>query len=231
MASHVLLSNLIIQNNGPGLYTTGIRILKDNVTIKDCNFQNTPIGISIWSDNNTIHNCSFQYCSDEGIVLLGTSFSTANNNVISSCYFQQNCDAIELQQSCNNTIKDCVMINNTHSGIDAIDKKNDYNLIFNCTIAQNNVHGIYFTHSKDNQIINCTIEKNANGDIMTPNSKNTTITTNINQYTSPLNQQFLIMIENVIINSYQPNDYQKTTILSQIIHIIKTIIGSIILSS
>jgi len=174
-ASRVCLSNMTIQNNGPGLYTTGIRILSDQIFINNCVFQNTPIGISIWSNNNSITRNTFVNCKDEGIVLLSTAYSSANNNTISHCVFKDNCDAIELQQSCYNLIEHCVMINNTHSGIDAIIKNNNYNTISNCTITNNKVNGIYFTHSKENKIIDCVIAHNTDGDICTPESENITI--------------------------------------------------------
>jgi parallel beta-helix repeat protein len=168
----VHISNVTIQNNGPGLYTTGIRILNGNSLIHSCNFINTPIGISILSNSNTIENCTFQNCSDEGIVLLSTSFSTANNNIIMNCLFEQNCDAIELQQSSYNHFKNCIIKNNYHSGIDAIKNNNNNNIIQNCTIHNNSVHGIYITHSKNITIQNCSFHNNSDGDIVTPYSSN-----------------------------------------------------------
>jgi len=204
-ASNVSLSNMTIQNNGPGLYTTGIRILSNQTSIHNCVFQNTPIGISIWSNNNSIDSNTFIRCKDEGIVLLTTAYSSANNNTISHCIFKENCDAIELQQSCYNLIEHCIMINNTHSGIDAIIKNNNYNVISNCTITHNKVNGIYFSHSKENKIIDCVIAHNTDGDISTPESENITIITrqeNISSSSEPESE----------INSFDTIDAQQKTI-------------------
>jgi len=223
-SEQVHLSNLCIRNNAPGLYTTGIRVLKDNVTIDQCIFQQTPIGISIWSNENTINNCSFIFCSDEGIVLLSTAYSTANHNVIKNCYFENNCDAIELQQSCYNTIKDCIMINNTHTGIDAIAKENNHNIISNCTIKNNRVHGIYFTHSKENKIINCVIEQNHDGNIITPNSENTTIITPIVESISTINIASSMQSPNNTMKS-DFNITKNTTIFTRILDFITTIVN------
>lgn len=165
-SSNVTIEKLTIQNNADGLYATGIRILHDTTIIRNCIFQNTPIGLSIWSNANILENNYFYNCTDEGIVLLSTTFSTAHKNIIRNSTFENNCDAIELQQSSYNIIQNCTMINNTHSGIDAIDKNNNYNIIKDCIIQHNSVHGIYFTHSKANIIQNCTFLNNTDGNIL-----------------------------------------------------------------
>jgi len=218
---YVQLSNITIQNNGPGLYTTGVRIINENTSIQNCIFRNTPIGISIWSNNNTIQKSTFINCSDEGIVLLSTSFSTADNNKIIQCIFKQNCDAIELQRSCNNLIQDCIMIDNSHSGVDAIDKDNNMNIIKNCTIENNAVHGIYFSQSNENQIINCKFKNNTDGDVVTPNSNNISITNTTKNFPSLSDK---IIFEMSVEQEIKPQEYQKTqpnTILSQIVQSIK----------
>jgi len=218
---YVNLSNITIKNNGPGLYTTGIRIIDENTTIHNCIFKNTPIGISIWSNNNTIQKSTFINCSDEGIVLLSTSFSTANNNKIIQCLFKQNCDAIELQRSSNNLIQDCIMVNNSHSGIDAIDKDNNMNIIKNCTIENNAVHGIYFSHSNENQIISCKFKGNIDGDVVTPNSNNISV---INATKSLPSISDKIIYEISVEKEIESKEYQKTqtiTIMSQILQSIK----------
>jgi len=176
---NVSISNITIKNTGPGLYASGIRIIGKETTLNNCKFLDTPIGVSIWSDSNIINNCLFINCSDEGIVLLSTILSTANNNLIENCTFENNCDGIELQQSCNNTIKFCILNNNYHSGIDGISNNNNYNLILNCTITNNSVHGIYLTNSHDNLIKNCVFYNNTDGNIITPRSNNTTVQNNI----------------------------------------------------
>jgi parallel beta-helix repeat protein len=218
-AYHVQISNMTIQNNGPGLYTTGIRILKDNVTIQHCIFQNTPIGISIWSNNNIIDENTFLNCSDEGIVLLSTAYSTANNNTIINCIFKGNCDAIELQKSCYNSIINCLMVNNTHSGIDAIMKDNNHNIVSNCTISHNKVHGIYLTNSNDNRILHCVIEYNADGNIVTPNSENITITKPLLKTVSYTESTAENQIGEPVISNQKSNNNQRT-IFSILINII-----------
>ena len=218
-SSFVHLSNMTIQNNGPGFYTTGIRVLDDNVTIKNCLFKHTPIGISIWSNNNTINNNTFLNCSDEGIVLLTTTYSTANRNIISHCIFKENCDAIELQQSCYNLIENCIMINNTHSGIDAIISNNDHNIVLNCTISNNNVHGIYFTKSKENKIIDCLISNNSDGNIVIPNSENITIITYQEKLPSSSETNEMILIHTPI-ESNEKTNVEKTPIISILMNIV-----------
>ncbi len=175
----VLVSNITIQNNGPGLYTSAVRILKDDSSIRGCIFTDTPIGISIWANNNTILNCQFINCSDEGIVLLSTMISTSNNNFIGYCTFVNNCDGIEMQKSSMNTIESCYFNNNYHSGIDGINSDNNNNIIQNCTITNNTVHGIYITNSQNNTIKNCYFYNNADGDIITPQSTSLTLDNNI----------------------------------------------------
>jgi parallel beta-helix repeat protein len=178
-SSKVLISNITIQNNGPGLYTSGVRILKDESTIQDCVFTDTPIGISIWANNNTILNCQFINCSDEGIVLLSTMISTANNNFIGYCKFVNNCDGIEMQQSSMNTIDSCIFNNNYHSGIDGINSNNNNNIIQNCTITNNSVHGIYITNSQNNTIKDSYFYNNTDGNIITPQSTSLKLDNNI----------------------------------------------------
>ena len=74
-AAGVKLSGFGISNDGPGLYTTGVKITASQTTIEDCNVFNTPVGIAVWSSNNIISNCTFWGCEDEGIVFLGISIS------------------------------------------------------------------------------------------------------------------------------------------------------------
>ena len=52
------------------------------------------------------------------------------------------------------------------------------NIISNCNIHDNQVHGIYLSSSSDNQIIDCLFSENRDGDvIMNENSKNNEIIT------------------------------------------------------
>ncbi len=159
-SSHVLFSNFSVTNTATGLYTTAIRINSPKVHIKNCHFKNTPIGIAAWSDNNTIEDSTFTNCSDEGILLVSTSISTSNNNIIRGCSFFHNTDGIELQQSSHNIIANCSFIKNSHAGIDAIRDNNNNNLIINCTFIDNLVFDIYFSSSKHNRIKHSTLENN-----------------------------------------------------------------------
>jgi len=98
-AEHTTLQHLTIINTGPGIYTTGVRIVADHSTIRRCHFKDTPVGIALWSSNNTVSHSTFYNCSDEGIVIISSSLFTAENNMIEYCEFIKNCDGIELQQS------------------------------------------------------------------------------------------------------------------------------------
>lgn len=165
-AQNVKIRDLSIQNRGPGLYTSGVRITASTTEIYNCNIYDTPIGIAIWTSDNIIKDCYFKGCEDEGIALLGSNYSDCNNNKIINCIFQKNCDGIELQYSSKNIIDNCKFYNNTHSGIDAITSSNDENVISNCEIYNNDVHGVYLASSSDNQIIDCIISDNKNGNIV-----------------------------------------------------------------
>jgi parallel beta-helix repeat protein len=178
-APGVILKSLSIKNGAPGLYTSAVRVTSSNTEIRDCNFYETPVGIVIWTSNNIIDNCNFWDCTDEGIALIGTSYSDCSNNKITNCVFSQNCDGIELQYSSSNTITDCKIYDNSHSGIDAISSSNDYNIISNCEIYSNEVHGIYLSSSSDNQIIECSVYDNDDGNIiLRGNSENNQIISN-----------------------------------------------------
>jgi len=165
-APGIKIQGLSIKNGAPGLYTSGIRVTSSKTEISDCNIYDTPVGIAIWTSNNIIDNCNFWGCSDEGIVLLGSSYSECNNNKITNCIFRDNCDGIELQYSSSNTITNCEFYDNTHTGIDAIASSNDKNIISNCRIYNNEVHGIYFSSSSENQIIDCSVYDNEDGNIV-----------------------------------------------------------------
>lgn len=164
-ASGVKIKNLSISNDAPGLYSNGVSIISPNTEISYCNIYENPIGIAIWTSNNLIANCNIWDCKDEAIVLLGTSYSDCNNNNIINCNFYNNCDGIELQYSSFNTIRDCKIFNNTHTGIDAISTKNNKNVISNCEIYNNEVHGIYISSSSENRIIDCNIFDNGEENI------------------------------------------------------------------
>lgn len=178
-SSNIFFSNLTISNNANGLYTTAIRINKPNCAIQYCTIQDTPIGIAVWSSRNNILNSSFYNCSDEGILLISTSISTSNYNKILNCHFENNCDGIELQHSSYNSIKHCTFKKNTHSGIDAICDSNDHNIISNCTIVDNIVHGIYFSSSQQNKITKCYFSNNSEENIVfAHNSKKNSLVDN-----------------------------------------------------
>lgn len=175
-APNITLSNLTITNSASGLYTTAIRINSPHCKIDNCNILDTPIGIAVWSSHTEISHTSFHNCSDEGILLISTSISESHYNLIHNCSFYYNCDAIELQHSSYNTIIDCTMKYNTHSAIDAICDNNNHNLISNCIISDNKVHGIYFSSSQYNVIKNCSFLNNEEDNILfTHNSNQNTI--------------------------------------------------------
>jgi len=177
-ASGIILKGFGITNGAPGLYASGIRITSSEVTIQDCDIYNTPVGIVVWSSYNTINNCNFWGCKDEGIALIGSTYSECNNNKITNCVFRNNCDGIELQYSSGNTISNCEFYENTHTGIDAIASSNNNNKISDCKIYKNEVHGIYFSSSSNNQIIDCFISDNEDGDVINnKDSKNNQILT------------------------------------------------------
>jgi parallel beta-helix repeat protein len=155
IAEGVILSDLDITNQGPGLYTTGVKISASNITILNCTFHDTPIGIAIWSSKNTISGCEFRGCDDEGIVLLGMSTTACTNNTITSCTFNQNCDGIELQYASDNLITSCTFAQNTHAGIDAIESNNNNNIISHCTFNDNQAFGLYLAGSSHNLITQC----------------------------------------------------------------------------
>ena len=172
----IILKNLSISNGGPGLYTTGIKITSSNVIIENCDIYDTPVGIAVFTSNNIIDDCNFWGCKDEGIVLIGTSFSDCKGNIISNSSFYDNCDGIELQYAEENIIINCEIFDNTHTGIDAISEGNDRNEIIDCKIYNNTVHGIYLHSSSDNIISGCMFSNNANGHIIeVKNSKNNVI--------------------------------------------------------
>jgi len=172
-AEGVKISNLGVQNHGPGIYSTGIKVSARDTTIYNCDIFDTPVGIAVWSSDNTITNCRFWGCEDEGIALLGSSTIECNNNLIENCEFFENCDGIELQYSSYNEISHCRFYENTHAGIDAIGSSNNNNKITNCEINNNKVFGIYLSRSSGNQITKCSLTGNK---IMTTNSKDNTIT-------------------------------------------------------
>jgi len=165
-ASGIKIKNLSISNEAPGPYSNGVNIVSPNTEISYCNIYENPIGIAIWTSNNLIMNCNIWDCKDEAIVLLGTSYSDCNNNSILNCNFYDNCDGIELQYSSFNTIRNCRIYNNTHTGIDAISTSNNKNVISNCEIYNNEVHGIYISSSSENKIIDCNIFDNGEEDVI-----------------------------------------------------------------
>jgi len=154
-----IISGLDIRNSGPGLYTTGIKVVASHVTIENCNVFDTPVGIAIWTSNNIIVNCTFWRCQDEGIVILGGTPLRSNNNTFINCVFYYCCDGIELQESSNNKFINCWFINNYHAGIDGIHHDNNNNLVISCVFLDN-VYGVYFKQSRNNELVNCTFMDN-----------------------------------------------------------------------
>jgi len=187
----IKLNSFSIKNGAPGLYSSGIRVISSNNEIYNCNIFDTPVGIVIWSSENKIDGCYFWGCQDEGIAFIGTDYSACNNNIISNCIFRDNCDGIELQYSSNNTILNCDFYNNSHTGIDAIASSNNDNIIMNCRIHDNKVHGIYFSSSSENTIKDCLIFNNDNGNVIdNKESKNNQLISNF--YTNTGQKRLII---------------------------------------
>jgi parallel beta-helix repeat protein len=188
-ASGIKIQNFGIKNGAPGLYASAIRITSSNIEIQNCNIFDTPVGIIIWTSNNIIDNCVFWGCEDEGIALIGTSYSDCKNNKIKNCIFRDNCDGVELQYSSKNIISNCDFYDNNHTGIDAIASSNNENIITNCRIYNNKVNGIYFSSSSDNEVNDCLIYENDNGNIVSNgDSINNQISSN--GYSEPENNKF-----------------------------------------
>lgn len=176
-ANYITITDFSIHNKASGIYTSAVRITESNNEIDNCNFFDTPIGIVLWSSNNIISNSNFWGCSDEGIALIGSSYSKCEENTIINCTFYDNCDGIELQYSSKNYIADCEFYDNTHTGIDAIASDNNENTITNCKIYDNAVHGIYLSSSHENKIIDCEVYDNEDDNIVfSKYSKNNIIT-------------------------------------------------------
>lgn len=161
LAQGVTLSNLTIINQGPGLYTAGVKVKAANTTIHDCIFTDTPIGIALWNSNTTISGCTFINCDDEGVALLGTTTSGCTNTNITSCVFQTNCDGIELQRATNTRVPNCSFTNNTHAGIDAIESDNHNTTISFCTFTDNQAFGVYISRSSHTKISQCSFSDDA----------------------------------------------------------------------
>ena len=212
------IEGFTISNGAPGLYTNAVRITSTEITIKNCDIHDTPVGIAIFTSYNTVENCKFWKCEDEGIVLLGSKHSNCGNNKIINCEFYENCDGIELQYSSNNQITNCKFYDNTHTGIDAIASSNDRNIIENCEIYNNRVHGIYLASSSENQIIKCKISDNKDGNIMmNEKSKNNIITPRI--YERPEEGLRSSNIEETKYNTIE-TDEDKQDIVTRILYAI-----------
>jgi parallel beta-helix repeat protein len=190
--SNVTLTGFSIQNKADGLYTTAIKILAPYTTISDCTLFDTPVGIAIWSSHNTISHCYFTGCDDEGIVLLGNSYSTVCCTIITHCVFYQNGDGIEIQSSSENKIITCHFLHNTHAGIDIIGKQNVNNQIITCLFDQNNAYAIILTDCYDTLIMNSLFTTSS---IFSFDSKNTTIQESIVNSFILVNESFLCLID------------------------------------
>lgn len=137
------------------IYEYGIKLQKDYDVVRDEVFIDIPIGIAVWSSYTLIENCTFINCNDEGIVFLGGS----SYNIVRNCVFYDCVDGIEIQSSTNNTFINCIFINNTHAGFDAIHEKNDNNTFIDC-VFYNNCMGTYFSDGENTSYIDCVFENN-----------------------------------------------------------------------
>ncbi|MBN2602727.1 MAG: right-handed parallel beta-helix repeat-containing protein [Candidatus Thermoplasmatota archaeon] len=228
-APGVEVKNLTIINGAPGLYTTGIKITTTGNRIENCVIENTPVGIAIWSSENLIENCSFIKCNDEGIALMGSNTRKCEKNQIKNCSFYSNCDGIELQYSSNNLITDCIFRENYHTGIDAIREKNNNNTIAYCTIANNDVHGIYLSASSENRIIRCDITENRDGNIyFDKGSTNNELIPLISSNTEKTKQNFITSNTPEYYSSTRENEASKSSTPNNIFEIFSSLIASIL---
>ena len=221
---YVSISNISISNSASGLYTTALRIDSSHVRISNCQFRDTPIGIAVWNNYVQIDNSSFINCSDEGVLLLSTSISTSENNLIQNCVFTRNCDGIELQHSSYNTISDCMFKNNYHAGIDAICDNNNNNSITNCSFFNNGNFDIYFSSSKHNKISECYIENFQKKILFTPSNGTNTIS--IKSLTSKIDET---KSEENLKTEYQSNRISQfiQSIISQRYELIQNLLEDI----
>lgn len=171
-APNVIIKELSISNDGPGLYTTGLKITGSKTLVEDCIFYDTPIGVAIWSSYNTIVNNTFYGCNDEGIAVLGTVANPSMNNHIKRCIFYNNTHGIELQNALHTIIEKCEFFDNNHGGIDIIGSYSTNNTILNCSFHNNKVFGLYMIRSTHTTIINCNF---INSSLMCRLSSNITI--------------------------------------------------------
>lgn len=171
-AEDVTITNLSICNTAPGLYTTGIKIIKAHTTITHCIIRDTPIGIALWGSLTTIAYCTFHNCSDEGIALLGSNTSACDNAHITACVFSENGDGIELQRSSENLISDCSFLSNTHAGIDMIESTNTKNTVSGCVFSANQGFGMYCAGASRLQVTDCAFSRDS---IMLVNTKGSII--------------------------------------------------------
>ncbi|MDD5503329.1 MAG: NosD domain-containing protein [Candidatus Thermoplasmatota archaeon] len=100
-------------------------------------------------DNVTIHDVDF------GI----ETYSSSNNNTIINCIVYDNLEGISIGGFYNKII-DCIIHNNTHSGINLYTF--DWGIVVNCTLY-NNGFGFYIASSSKNTIKNCRVYDNSNG--------------------------------------------------------------------
>lgn len=218
-APNIKINSLSIKNGAPGIYSSGIRVISSNIEIYNCNVYDTPVGIVIWSSDNKIDGCYFWGCEDEGIALIGTEYSACNNNIISNCIFRSNCDGIELQYSSSNTISNCDFYDNSHTGIDAIATSNNKNIILNCRIYNNKVHGVYFSSSSENTIKNCLIFNNDNGNIViNKESKNNQLISNFNSNTVQNRLMIRDFFHYISNKNFNPDVRGIISILKSLIH-------------
>jgi len=138
LIKNVSISNITLQNANASLNNTdvnaGLSIRSDNVTVKQCLFQNNIVGIQISSNDNRIENCTFQD-NVYGIFTLD-----ATRNMISNNFFQSNDKyGIHLYgRSSLNLVTKNIFSNNTF-GIRIRAKNN----VISHNIISNNQKGLY----------------------------------------------------------------------------------------
>ncbi len=160
-APNVTIENLSVCSLSravPPAGQTGILIISDVSTIRNCRFNTSKIGIHIISSYNLISNCIFDDSNDEGIALFG------HYNKVENCMFHNNGDGIELAYNCShNTISNCGFYKSSHCGLAFITGANN-NSILNCSIFDSESGGIQVSSSHHNLIFNCVSHNSTYGE-------------------------------------------------------------------
>ena len=185
-ATHVTISNNIIQNNDFGLEihyprynnisdnmfinnrwaTHFIDTGNDNIISGNIFNQNDDGSIYLWKDVNCIISDNIvTNTSGYGIVLIDSSNNNISNNIL-----QNNTQGIRLETSTDNTIQDNEVRENTDDGINLISASSGNNIKRNI-IINNTDDGIQIYESNNNQILNNDLTENGDDGILIARSQ------------------------------------------------------------